>query len=559
MRVDIKSLCMGCMDFKQSGLCPNPETCGWTDQTESHWFPQLPPCTLLDNRYVLGKVLGQGGFGITYLAADLHEYRKLALKEYFPSSFATRTTDRRTVTYAGSSNREPYQYGLNKFEEEGRTLQRFRHHPNVVSVIHSFKGNGTGYIVMEYLDGFNLLAYLRDQPDNKISYDATMRILFPIMDALREVHRAGVIHRDISPDNIYICRSGPIKLLDFGAARLALRDQTQSLQLILKPGFTPEEQYRSNGVPGPYTDIYSLAATAYRCITGRIPPEATERLSEDNMQPPGELAKLPARAEKALMKALAVRARDRFQTIEEFQKALSGDTPPPKQKSAAQVFRSFLCWWATASALMIVGNLLRSNIGLALFCAALIPAAFSFRGVYGMLKAAASAGDKPSAGSLVFLFGFVTILGVVLTGISPFGAALLAGNIFLAKEVITRLSAGEASPARSRFLLRFKIGELAGNTLELGSSAVTIGRQPDSANVIIPLPEISAAHARIWADPAAPCVWIEDLDSRNGTFTRKAGPESTWVRIQRRESLAKGDRFCLCGEDLAQFEIEENE
>ncbi len=203
----------------------------------------------------------QGGFGITYLAADLREYRKLDLKEYFPSSFATRDADRHTVTYAGPGNRAPYQYGLKKFEEEGQTLQKFQHHLNIISVITSFKANGTGYIVMEYLDGTNLLAYLKRQTAGKISFEEALRILTPIMDALREVHRAGVIHRDVSPDNIYLCRSGRIKLLDFGAARLALRDQTQSQQLILKPGYTPEEQYRNSGVAGPFTDVYSLAAT----------------------------------------------------------------------------------------------------------------------------------------------------------------------------------------------------------------------------------------------------------------------------------------------------------
>lgn len=550
------SLCMGCMDPKQGGLCPNPGACGWKEGTEARSFPQLPPRTLLERRYVLGRVLGQGGFGITYLAADLQEYRKLALKEYFPSSFATRTTDRRTVTYAGPGNREPYQYGLKKFEEEGQTLQKFQNHPNIISVIKSFKANGTGYIVMEFLDGITLLGHLKRQPDGKISFEDALRILTPVMDALKEVHGVGVIHRDVSPDNIYLCRSGRIKLLDFGAARLALRDQTQSQQLILKPGYTPEEQYRSSGVAGPFTDIYSLAATMYRCITGQVPPEAPERLSEDHLQPPSQLAPLPARAEKALMKALAVRAKDRYQTVDEFQRDVSPPPPPPppRHKSNKEIVGSFVLWWTIGGVLMLLGSLLRPDGAFWLFWAGLVPAAVSLRNIAGLR----GRGTAPDPG-LWLLFGFFTLLGILVTVLSPLGVVLLVVNVFVARALGASRSDRKAASEGPRFGLRCTNGELAGNTVELGSTPIVIGRIPDLANVVIPLPQISGAHVRVWADAAIGGVWIEDLKSRNGTYILKSAPHSGWVQIHGRETLAKGDRFYLGGEELATFEIASSE
>jgi hypothetical protein len=550
MNVVADSLCMGCMDPKRGGLCPNPNTCGWREGTEAWSFPQLPPRTFLENRYVLGRVLGQGGFGITYLAADLREYRKLALKEYFPSSFATRTNDRQTVTYAGPGNRAPYQYGLTRFEEEGRTLQKFQDHLNIVSVITSFKANGTGYIVMEYLDGTTLLTHLKRRRDGKMSFAEALGILTPIMDALREVHRAGVIHRDISPDNIHLCRSGRIKLLDFGAARLALRDQTQSQQLILKPGYTPEEQYRSAGVAGPYTDIYSLAATMYRCITGLVPPEAPERLSEDLLQPPSQLGSLPAGAERVLMKALAVRAKDRYQTVEDFQREITPSASSPIN-SNDEIVASFVLRWTIGGVLMLAGSLLRLKGAFWIFGVGLIPFGASLHSIAGLRRANA----KPVPGWWL-LFGLFALLGIVLTGFNPLGVAFLIANIFVARALGAKLSEHEAASAQRRFGLRCTNGELAGNKLELGSAPIVIGRVPDLSNVVIPLPQVSGAHVRVWTDRAIDGVWIEDLKSRNGTYIRRSSPDSGWVKIQGRESLVVGDRFCICGEELATFEIE---
>ena len=551
MVVAADSLCMGCMDVKKAGACPNPDTCGWKDGTESGFFPQLPPRTVLENRYVLGRPLGQGGFGITYLAGDLQEFRKLALKEYFPTSFATRTTDRRTVTYAGPANREPYQYGLRKFEEEARTLQAFQNHPNIVTVMRSFKANGTGYIVMEYLDGITLLAHLERQSGSRLPFSDALRILAPIMDALREVHRAGITHRDVSPDNIYLCRSGRIKLLDFGAARLALRDQTQSQQLILKPGYTPEEQYRSAGFTGAYTDVYSLAATMYRSLTGQVPPEAPERLSEDHLVPPRRLAELPPYADEALIKALAVRAKDRYQTMEEFQREID----PPNlrgrhRKSSQGIFAAFATWWTIGAALMCAGCLLRAQGLFWLFWAGLVPAAV---GLVRMMELRRTSAARRTG--LWFLFGLMATAGMLVTAVNALGAVLLVLNIIVAKAIARPAPPAPNQPARPKVGLRFLNGEFAGDTLQLSPDSIVLGRVPEAANVVIAVPEISATHARVWTDPSRPGVWIEDLQSRNGTFIRKSAADSPWMPVHGREFLEPGDRFYLAGEEVATFEI----
>ena len=561
MVIDVDSLCMGCMDLKKDGACPNPASCGWSGQTDVESFPRLPPKTVLEKRYVLGRALGQGGFGITYLSGDLQDYRKLALKEYFPSSFAQRNADRRTVTHAGAGNREPYQYGLEKFEEESKTLLKFQHNTNIVSVVRFFKTNGTGYIVMEFLDGETLLEFLKRQPDQKISFNDARLILSPIMEALKEVHKAGIAHRDVSPDNIFLCKSGPIKLLDFGAARLALRDQTKSQQLILKPGYTPEEQYRGTGAPGPWTDVYSLAATMYRCITGQVPPDALDRLNEDKLVPPGRLAKLPRRAERALLKALSVRANARQQTMEEFQQDLSVTDPLPPQN---RDLGSFAIWFTLAGALMFSGTLLSRQGGGWLYWVGLVPAAVALFRVFRPFDHTEAASRDPV---LKLIFGFLALLGILLTHVHPMGVVVLIASALAGRAVIVRREQPEAPRPRSVEALRARLpqttklglqcirGDLAGNTLELESQPIVFGRLPERANVVIPSQHISGAHTRLTPEAGAGRVWVEDLDSRNGTYIWRAGSPPVWVRIHRREALVKGDRFYLCDEQLAMFEV----
>ena len=186
---------------------------------------------------------------------------------------------------------------------------------------------------MEYLEGTTLKDYLKDH-GGRLGFNEALGIMTPVMDALRELHRVNVLHRDISPDNIYVTAGGQVKLLDFGAARQALRDRSQRLSVILKVGYAPEEQYRSTGNQGPWTDVYAVGATFYHILTGSIPPPSIDRLVEDTIQAPSVAGSdIPPAAEQALMTALAVKAAQRYPTIQDFQAALgvaqAGQPPPP--------------------------------------------------------------------------------------------------------------------------------------------------------------------------------------------------------------------------------------
>jgi len=225
------------------------------------------------------------------------------------------------ISYTGEV-KEQFTFGVESFLREAKTLARFEHHPNIVTVRDFFKENNTAYMVMSFIEGVTLLEHL-NRSWGKILVEQAVQIIMPVLDALKEVHRAGIMHRDISPDNIFIDRKGRIVIIDFGAARQELREKSKSLSVILKAGYAPEEQYRSKGKQGPWTDIYAVGATLYRSITGNTPPEAMDRLAEDDLKPPTELGvEIDPGLERALLKALAVKAGERFQTVEEFQKEL---------------------------------------------------------------------------------------------------------------------------------------------------------------------------------------------------------------------------------------------
>ena len=316
---------MGCME-PHAGAASCPE-CGWKRSTPPESALHLAPGTRLHNQYVVGRVLGQGGFGVTYLGWDLQLERKVAIKEYLPQALASREPGSSTVAPITGPLRESFDYGLQSFLKEGYILARFDDHPCIVSVIGLFEQNRTGYLVMAYLDGVTLAQSLAAH-GGKFPCGAAVQIMMRVMDGLREVHEQGILHRDISPDNIYLTRQGPVKILDFGAARVAIGERSQNLSVVLKEGFAPEEQYRRSGNQGPWTDIYATAATLYRCITGITPPPALDRLHHDTLRSPRELGvEIPRNVEAALLRGLAVSAGRRFQSIEAFQSALQGDIP----------------------------------------------------------------------------------------------------------------------------------------------------------------------------------------------------------------------------------------
>jgi len=299
-------------------------SCGYNNQAEPESPLYLKPGTLLEGKYLIGRVLGQGGFGITYLAYDMNLTIKLAIKEYFPQDLASRAYGQTQVSaYTGSLGNQ-YEYGLEKFLQEARTLAQFEEHPNIVSVRDYFQANGTAYFIMSYVEGITLKEYLANS-GGMLQVDKAKSIILPIMDALKEVHTVNVLHRDVSPDNIFINLKGQVILIDFGAARQAIGEKGQSLSIILKPGYAPEEQYRSKGVQGPWTDVYAVAATYYHLLTGQQPPESLERMVKDEIVLPSQIGiVISENEERAILKALAVKASDRYQTIADFQDGLLG-------------------------------------------------------------------------------------------------------------------------------------------------------------------------------------------------------------------------------------------
>jgi serine/threonine protein kinase len=308
----------------------------------------LPQGTELHQRYVIENLLGHGGFGITYSAYDKVLNVRVAVKEYLPRQLATRAEGQTKVSVYSGEARQHYDYGLRKFMEEAQSVARFSHHPNIVSARDYFEANGTAYMVMEYVEGVTLKEYV-EKKGGRISFEEAKGIMMPVMDALREVHQAGMLHRDISPDNIYISTSAQVKILDFGAARYFAGEQSKSLSVILKPGYAPEEQYRSSGKQGSWTDVYAVGATIYKALTGKTPPDALDRKEEDTLEPPSRLGvNIPENAEQALLHALAVTASQRFQTMGEFQQAFTGGEPmtmafqtfqPPPESSYTPVSR----------------------------------------------------------------------------------------------------------------------------------------------------------------------------------------------------------------------------
>ncbi len=313
-----ESLCMGCMEEKGlAEVCPK---CEWKEGTEPDNPMQFPPRTVLNGRYVLGRVLGQGGFGITYLAWDKEAKKKRAVKEHFPQGLCTRSKNGLTIK---PLNPDAFDYGVGKFEEEANVQKRFKGHPCIVEMHDFFRVNGTAYLVMEYVDGYNLEEYLR-RSGGKISFDLAARTLTPVMDALREVHAEKFLHRDLSPSNIYVNHKNQVKLGDFGSTRQAIQDRTQNFTVTVKGGYTAIEQFGGLGKQGAWTDVYGVAATLYRATTGRMPQPSPSRLVDDELLPPSSLGiAIRAEQEAALLKGLSVLADGRFRTIDEFQRALA--------------------------------------------------------------------------------------------------------------------------------------------------------------------------------------------------------------------------------------------
>ena len=325
----MSKLCYGCFkEYEESeNQCPY---CGHNNDIDREHYPMaLPDGWLLNGRYRVGKVLGEGGFGITYLAQDYKTNELVAIKEYFPESMVTRNQTM-TVRVTSGDKRDNFEYGKSLFLQEARTLAALKNNEHVVSIFEYFEENGTGtaYFAMEYVPGTDFYGYIKER-GGRLSFDETMEVAQPVMDALTAIHKIGLVHRDVTPDNIRISDHGKVKLLDFGSARYSVGDVTKTLDVLLKHGFAPVEQYSRHGKQGAFTDVYSLSATIYYAITGKKPYDSVDRMDEDLLPLPSALgADISSSQEEALMHGLAVRAQDRFQTIEELRRALSPEPSP---------------------------------------------------------------------------------------------------------------------------------------------------------------------------------------------------------------------------------------
>ena len=304
------------MDTVDDGVC---RSCG-AEQTEGHRDRRaLAAGTDIGGKYTVGKVLGAGGFGITYLAQDVSLKRRVALKEFFPVGLVARGPDRMSVTCNSPNDEAPFERGLKRFFGEGQILARFNH-PNIVRVFEVFRANGTAYLAMEFLDGKTLKDWIT--LNGRLETEQALQVMGFVLDALRAVHATHVVHRDVKPDNIYLTQQGRTLLLDFGGAKQLTAEGDRSMDAMFAHGYAaPEQYYADSGKIGPWTDVYACGATLYKMLTGQTMRGALDRYSED---PP--LAWLRVTVAEtiraAVVKAVVLKHAERYQSIEEFQSAI---------------------------------------------------------------------------------------------------------------------------------------------------------------------------------------------------------------------------------------------
>lgn len=297
----------------------NAKVCPYCDGAKNldRFAISLPEGTVLAGRYRVGKVLGKGGFGITYLCYDLKANRKVAVKEYLPDSLAFRTSGTRTVNPHGGEKQQKFHEGAQRFYEEAAMVSAFKGNPNIIGVYELFRENNTIYFVMEYLSGMDLKTYLSIH--GKRSEGEILYIANQVSEALMTVHDGNTLHRDIAPDNIFLCEDGTLKVIDFGAARHVIANESNSLSVIIKNGFAPMEQYQRRGHQGPWTDIYALGATLYFGLMGEMPDDAPSRLDAAAL----DFSGVSSDFARIIEKMMAVHVQDRYQSVRELRADLA--------------------------------------------------------------------------------------------------------------------------------------------------------------------------------------------------------------------------------------------
>lgn len=347
--VDPNKLCMGCMKIKERPSEPCP-FCGFDMQTYQIAHNSLAPYEILNGKYLVGRVIGKGGFGMTYIGWDFYQSKRVCIKEYFPRGIAARVSDTSMISIDlhHTTNTEiaqtAYLSGLQNYLQEAANLSVFYDLPGIVSVRDFFYGNNTAYIVMEYIEGVHLKQYAK-QFGGKYTPEQLLPLMRNVIASLGVIHRANIIHRDISPDNIMISPDQNVKVIDFGAA--TMYNGAGENSVVLKHGYAPIEQYDKNGNQGPWTDIYSLCATMYYLLSGVKLQKSVERQEHDHVRclqavgvPIGE------ELDAAIMKGLGIEIPDRYESMEQLYAALYGAAKPEEsqesRRSALEIAKSMI-------------------------------------------------------------------------------------------------------------------------------------------------------------------------------------------------------------------------
>ncbi len=329
-------LCLNCMQTTESRVSNFCEHCGNPFTEISSPQHHLRAGTYLCNgKYIVGKAIGEGGFGITYIGRDTNLELRVAIKEYYLSGYVARDMTNNTISSISASGKDDteaiFRRGRDSFHDEARLLARLSGQAGIVNVRDFFRENNTVYIVMEYLAGNTLKQILKS--GKRFTEGEIKELLYPVINSLTKIHRESLLHRDISPDNIMIV-DGQAKLIDFGAARGYASAANRSSSIIVKPGYAPIEQYGTKREQGPWTDIYALCATIYRCITGKVPDIATDRVVSDELKTPSELGiAVSPEFERILMKGMSVLKKNRYQYVEELMQDLYGIVPQKPQSA----------------------------------------------------------------------------------------------------------------------------------------------------------------------------------------------------------------------------------
>jgi len=357
--------CLACFTELLHGIkyCP---VCGSAEIRKPKDAYHLMPGVLLHDRYLIGLALGAGGFSIVYKAWDTNLKRVVAVKEFFPSGTVNRVPGRRELLLPTGDRKAMYYAELDRFMQEAKAMVKFKTHASIVHVLDYFEENDAAYIVMEYLEGIDLKDYLKNRGGG-LSWEEASHIIFPIMGAVKDIHAAEMLHRDVAPDNIRITVDNKVKLMDFGAVRLSEKDTYVSPNPIIKNGYTPVEQYTESATgeilhtkQGPYTDIYALGATLYEMLTGIRPEESKDReqalneTRQDIIARPSELGiELPDYVERSIMLALAVDKNLRFKNISQMEEALKGNRAVLYPEQAAKRRRNRIILTTAAAAAMV--------------------------------------------------------------------------------------------------------------------------------------------------------------------------------------------------------------